>query len=327
MIVVEPVAEAPSTSVAAIIPAYQAESTLGAALASVAGQSVQPAEVVVCDDGSSDATIALARSWQDHLPIRVVQTSENLGPAGARRAAIAASTAELVALLDADDVWFPDHLSSMLAVYDTTSDGLASADVLRWIPGRALGARPLSDGAPLPPPHAQLSWVLTTNRLSVSALFSRHRYEEVGGFRTQFRGTEDWDLWIRMVRAGAVVVRPPHPTVLYRLSEGSVSSDALVHARRAVLQTAADETDDATRDAELRAVRTGMRLVIAEGHLHAAYAAAGSGRSVAARVAGLRALVGVRSVALRGLAMALAPSTVARRRQEVHYEPEFWLRR
>jgi glycosyltransferase involved in cell wall biosynthesis len=310
--------------VAVITPAFQAEATLGSALASVAAQTRLPDEVVIADDGSTDGTVELARSWYRHLPIRVVTSGANSGPSSARRLAIDGSTSDIVALLDADDVWFPDHLESMLGAHAATDDGLASADTLAWIPGRALSRRPLSTGAPLPAGDKQLAWLLTENRLSISALFSRQRYDAVGGFRTQFRGTEDWDLWIRMVRAGAVVARPDHPTVLYRLSRGAVSSDdAMVAARRAVLDAAAAEGGADER----AAIRVGSRHNRAAARLVESYALANQGRTAAARLAGARAVRGIRPVALRGLAMAVAPRLMAQRRAEVRYDPKVWLRR
>ena len=309
--------------VAVIVPAFQAEATLGGALSSVAAQTRAPEEVIVVDDGSSDGTVALAKSWDAQLPLTVL-TQPNAGPAAARRAGIAAASADTIALLDADDVWFPDHLEAMLAAYATTDDGLASADTLTWIPGLAVSKRALSQGAPLPARDKQLAWLLVDNRLSISSLFSRARYDAVGGFRPQFHGTEDWDLWIRMVRAGAAIVRPDHPTVLYRLSRGAVSSDdRMVAARRAVLDAAAREGGADER----RALRVGLRHNRAAAQLVTAYARAAAGNNAAARLAGLRALRGIRPVALRGAGMALAPTRVLQRRNEVHYDPAVWLRR
>jgi len=304
-----------------ITPAFQAEATLDAALASVAVQTVQPDEVVIADDGSTDGTREVARAWESRLPLRVIDTGANLGPSGARAAAIAASTSDLLALLDADDVFLADHLELMLGAYGSTNDGLASADTLRWIPGRAISDSALSAMAPVPPQPRQLEWLLVANHLSVASLFSRVRYEAVGGFRPEFRGTEDWDLWIRLVRSGAVVVRPPRPTLLYRLSEGNVSSeDRLVDAKLRVLDAAAREGSAA----EQRAIAIGRRHLNAAASLNEAYAKAGG---PGARVAGLRALRGIRPVALRGAAMAIAPRYVARRRAEVRFNPDVWMRR
>ena len=311
-------------SIAVVTPAYQAEHTLPAALASVAAQSVLPDEVVIADDGSTDATMAVARQWEDRLPMRVVATGGNLGPAAARAAAISSSSSNLIALLDADAAFLTDHLALMRAAYDATDDGLASANTLRWIPGRVVSDRPLSALAPVPSRSEQLHWLLGGNHLSIGSLFSRARYDAVGGFRPEFHGTEDWDLWIRMVRAGAEVVRPSEPTLLYRLSAGSISSeDRLVAAKLQVLDAA--EREGRAEDHDV--IAAARRKLTAAAALHDAYRLANQGRTMAARAAGLRARHGIRSVSLRGAAMAVAPRTVARRREQVRYDPAVWLRR
>jgi len=313
--------------IAVVMPAYQSEATIGAALASVASQTLAPAEVLIYDDCSTDGTVDVARAWEATLPIRVLRAETNAGQAAARHAAIVAAESDLIALLDSDDVWFPDHLESMTAAFATTNDGLASADMLRWIPGQAVSARPLSHGNPLPPPDSQLASLLTENFVFIATLFSRARYESVGGFRPQFRGPEDWDLWIRMVRAGAVVVRPTHPTVLYRLRENSTSSaDAQILQRIAVLEATVDDAP-LTNAADRRGHRTGMRRAKAQRSLYEAYEAAAAGHSLRARFAGIKAARGVRSVALRGIGMAVAPRAVARRRQEVRHDVDVWLKR
>jgi glycosyltransferase involved in cell wall biosynthesis len=311
-------------SIAVITPAYNAEHTLDAALASVAAQSLLPDEVIVADDGSTDATASVARAWSSRLPVRVVSTAGRLGPAAARSAAIEASTSSLLALLDADDAFLTDHLALMLAVYERTDDGLASANTLRWIPGRVVSDVPLNAIAPIPPRDQQLAWLLGGNHLSIASLFSRARYDAVGGFRAEFHGTEDWDLWIRMVRAGAEVVRPDAATLLYRLSAGNVSSeDRLVQAKLQVLDAA--EREGASSDHDV--IAASRRRLHAAASLQDAYRLAQNGRSLAARAAALRALPGIRPVAVRGIAMAVAPKAVARRREKVRYNPSVWLKR
>lgn len=313
-----------AVSVAVITPAFNAEHTLDAALASVAAQTHQADEVVVADDGSTDATRVVLRRWDARLPLRVVSTGGNFGPAAARAAAIDASSADLLALLDADDAFLADHLALMLAAHDSSEDGLASASTLRWIPGRVVSDVDLAALAPLPPPAQQLRWLLSGNHLSVASLFSRVRYDAVGGFRAEYHGTEDWDLWIRMVRSGARVVRPPVPTVLYRLSTGSVSADdRLIDAKLQVLDAAWREGDEAERPV-IAAARQQLR---AAASLQRAYGLAAEGRSLAARLAGVRAARGTRRVALRGAAMAVAPRAVALRRNAVRFDTEVWMRR
>jgi hypothetical protein len=128
-----------------------------------------------------------------------------------------------VAVLDADDYWMPDHLATMHQIWDR-SGGLISARALVWVPG--VGTRISSRHNEDPPPsRLQPREILVRNFVFVGTLYAKAAYEAAGGYRPGLRGTEDWDLWIRMIRAGARVRRPGHPTYVYRLSESSLSSD------------------------------------------------------------------------------------------------------
>lgn len=92
-------------SISVIIPAYNAARYLGEALASVRAQTLQPAEVIVVDNGSTDATAEIAASHGvrcEHEPRR--------GSANARNRGVDVSSGELLAILDADDLWTPQKL-------------------------------------------------------------------------------------------------------------------------------------------------------------------------------------------------------------------------
>jgi hypothetical protein len=97
----------------------------------------------------------------------------------------------------------------------------------------------------------------------------------------------------------------------------------MVAARRAVLDAAAREGGPR----EASALRVGRRHNRAAAQLVRAYDLAAQGKRVGARVAGLRAVTGIRSVALRGAAMAVAPQRVLARRNAVRYDPDVWMRR
>ena len=309
-------------SIAVITPAYNAALTLDATLASVAAQTMLPDEVVVADDGSTDDTLAVLARWSARLPLRVVSTGGRRGPAAARAAAIAASSSRLLALLDADDCMLTDHLALLRVAYDATDDGLASADTLRWIPGRTVSETPLNALAPVPPRDGQLHWLLRGNHLSIASLFSRSRYDAVGGFRAEFHGTEDWDLWIRMVRAGA----RGGATALADAAVPPVRGQRVVRGPTRGRQAAGPRSGRTRRRrgrpaGDRRAAR--IRLEAAAS-LQAAYR---FGTGWAARRAGLGALRGERRVAVRGAAMAVAPRTVARRRDAVRFRSGAWMRR
>ncbi|MFC5485287.1 glycosyltransferase family 2 protein [Microvirga aerilata] len=111
-----------------IIPAYNAGSTVERAIRSVLCQSRADLEVIVVDDGSTDATPKIVReiAAQDNR-VRLIQNPINLGVAASRNRALDAATGIWIALLDADDVWLPERLEQLLkrgAAYDIVSDDL-----------------------------------------------------------------------------------------------------------------------------------------------------------------------------------------------------------
>lgn len=323
--------DAAPTDVTVVIAAHCAAATLDATLASIVAQTVRPAAVVVVDDCSPDDTAAVASAWADRLPLTVIRLDRNRGPAAARDNAIRAATTELVAIVDADDCWLPDHLESMLATFRAAGGGLVSADVLRWIPGRAVGRDSHADQLPLPPPGRQLEELYRRNFVFSGTLFRRADYLDVGGMRDRFRGPEDWDLWIRLVRRGLVVSRPDHPTVLYRLARGSLSNRDVeqVDAELAVLATAAEEAGD---PCERAVIARATRRATARRALLAAYGAAATGESRRARRLAVHGLAAgrrdtARRVAVRLLAVAIAPRTGAALRDAKRFEPRWWLSR
>lgn len=301
-----------------VIAAYNAESTLSAALASVAAQSDPPGSVVVVDDGSADRTAEVARGWSDRLPVKVVSHGANMGLAQARRSGIEATTEPLLAILDADDVWLPDHLSLMCSTY-TQRPGIITSDALRWMPEAGIGRARFRGPASIPAPQHQRTAILTGNFVFIGVLLSREDYSAAGGFRDGLLGAEDWDLWIRMLRAGVVVTGSTYPTVLYRVHRGGLSwgKQQLENEVR-VLDLALREV---SRPDEVVAAKRGLRTLHARLSLVQAYDRARAGDSRGARAAALRALAGSRPITLRAAAMIVAPGAGVRLRDRLRWLP------
>ena len=295
---------------AVVIPVCNASRLVDQALASAAAQTVQPAAVLLIDDASTDDTSKVAAAWQGRLPLTILRTEASVGPAAARHQAISETDAPLVALLDPEDYWFPDHLESMLACYASGRD-LITADPLPWISGRSVAVSPTAQ-KPLPPPGGQLAALLQGNFVSGAALFSRELYDQVGGFRSHFLEAGDWDLWIRMVRSGAKISRLAHCTLLYRLPASTVAPDELrqVDLELAVLTSAAAEAASADEQA---AARRGLRRLRARRQYLVARSLAVEGKRYRARLTAVRGLAGGRRTALRSSAVLVAPGQVASR--------------
>ena len=195
--------------VSAVMPVFNGEAFLRAALDSLLAQDYEPYEVVICDDGSTDRTPEIL----DSAPgIRVLR-QENRGPAAARNAAILASRGEFVATFDADDTWPANRLSLQASYLVEHPDVGCVLGRQEWIdPPAWLGRDAVYgdlDGIPL-----------------LSAMFRRTALDAVGLFDTSFRHSEDMDLLVRLRATGIGIAVLPD-IVLYRRFHGSnLTADA-----------------------------------------------------------------------------------------------------
>lgn len=102
------------TLVSVVVPVFNGERFLDECLESVFAQDHRPLDVIVVDDGSTDATAARAEAWGDR--VRLVRRS-NGGPSAARNSGIDAARGEFIAFIDSDDLWLPGLLAKQLRVF------------------------------------------------------------------------------------------------------------------------------------------------------------------------------------------------------------------
>jgi glycosyltransferase involved in cell wall biosynthesis len=114
--------ESSDHSVSVIIPAHNAEGCLRTAVDSAWAQQWAPREVIVINDGSTDATAAVARSYGDRI---VYLEQENLGQGAARNAGLAIAQGAYIAFLDADDYWKPEFLVACVEFLRTHAEAIA----------------------------------------------------------------------------------------------------------------------------------------------------------------------------------------------------------
>ncbi len=107
--------------ISAVIPAYNAESTIAETLDSILAQTCPMHEIIVVDDVSPDGTVSAIKKWHaDHpdAPLILIEQSVNTGPAGARNSGIEAASGEWVAFLDSDDAWLPEKTAIQIGVVE-----------------------------------------------------------------------------------------------------------------------------------------------------------------------------------------------------------------
>jgi len=210
------------------MPAYNSAGTVGETLESVRAQSFADWEVVVCDDLSTDDTIDRVEQLRDGR-IRVVPSPVNGGPAAARNRALGHAESELIAFLDADDLWRPDYLERQVRRYDEECRRGRRVGIVAC---NALLAK--DDGSLEPHTYFELfgrrklepvtvERLLRRNTIFISCLVPRAAGEQAGWFDPDLFGTEDHDLWLKIVELGYDVVIDHEPLATYRRGATSIS--------------------------------------------------------------------------------------------------------
>jgi glycosyltransferase involved in cell wall biosynthesis len=213
--------------VSVVIPAYNAERTLGEALASVTAQTLGDLEVIVVDDGSTDATAEIARNAGDGR-VRAL-TVANGGVARARNRGMHEARGELVAFLDADDVWKPAKLERQLAVLHARGEvGMCVTAAVRIdAEGRHIApmrTREYDDQCAALLLHSMVLGCIS------SGVVRRSLALGVGGFDPRFSQSADWDFWLRLSLVTRIAP-VAEPLVLYRTYDGNMSNDVALLER------------------------------------------------------------------------------------------------
>ncbi|HEX5385659.1 MAG TPA: glycosyltransferase [Gemmatimonadales bacterium] len=207
--------------VSVVIPCYNAEAYLAAAIRSALNQTHPAIEVIVVDDGSSDGSRLVAASFGDRITLLA---EPHRGGNAARNAGVARARGEYILMLDADDVLGPTCAASRAEV-------LAAEPEVGLVAGhyREIDAA----GALLPRiPEVRRLGPLAPFRQAVRRnwgppvgwVFRREAYERCGGFDPLLRSCQDWDFVIRVALRYRIAY-VPRAEAFYRKLPGSVSSD------------------------------------------------------------------------------------------------------
>lgn len=205
-------------AVSVVVPSLNAEQTLGEQLAALAGQDFdQPWEVVVVDNGSTDATSEVAHSGPCHpmATVRVV-CEPRRGLNVARNAGVRAARAEIIAICDADDVVSDSWLSALLAGLGTADAVAGSLDLMRINPPQAVALRGARGTDATPGVARGLGFL--DELLCGNVAFRRQVWEAIEGFDESFsRGGDDVDFSWRAQLAGFRVGYAPDAVIYYRI--------------------------------------------------------------------------------------------------------------
>ncbi len=218
-----------SAPVSVIVPAYNAACWIEATLASVAAQTHRALEVIVVDDGSSDATVAIAETFARRDPRFRVVRQANAGVAAARNHGASLARSDLLAFVDADDLWTPDKIERQLAALAAAGPeaGLCYSwyvmidgtdTVIYREPGRAIAGRVLDT-----------LFVENFVGNGSAALVRRAAFDRAGGFEPALRnagaqGCEDILFYCRVAEHFEFALAPDYH-IGYRQLPDNMSSD------------------------------------------------------------------------------------------------------
>ena len=231
-------------SISVVIPTYNCAQFLPQAVESALGQSCV-AEIVVVDDGSTDATADYMATVADR--VRYLR-QDNGGPAAARNRGVDVAGGELVAFLDADDVWLPGALAQLQRpLQDYPDVALVTADksiidargeviIPSWYARKGLLDTFVAlNGTPIPNALATLAYKNFVNTSVV--LVRRGAFQQVGGFDPAIRFGEDLELWAR-IAARYSLIALPQTLGLYRqhLANATRNTEAMFQDLIRVMQ-------------------------------------------------------------------------------------------
>jgi glycosyltransferase involved in cell wall biosynthesis len=222
--------------VSVIIIFLNGEDFFAEAIESVLAQDYRSFEVILVDDGSGPAAIALAKRFAAEHPSRVRYMEHpghaNRGMSASRNAGTAAARGDLVAFIDADDAWLPSKLTDQVAIIDAHPEVelvAGAANYWRsWQGGEdeVIQCGPVLD-APIPPPQAMLGtypFGKAEAPCPSTLLARKSALVRIGGFEESFRGMYEDQAFLAKAHLNLVLYYPSCHWLNYRQHARSCSS-------------------------------------------------------------------------------------------------------
>lgn len=234
-------------TVSVVIVTYNKADTIGSAIQSVLNQTYPDFEIVVVDDGSTDETASRVKVFGSR--VRYL-SKENGGTGSARNLGIANARGRVVAFLDGDDLWLPRKLEIQMAAFKREPNILAVQCSAYCVDEKL---QVFEKRLCHPARDSLIDFLLFHNlpAFSSAVVIRREALESVGGFGTDLVILSDWDMAIRLARAGTLR-SVPDPLVLYRHYPNNQSKEVGIHIDSGV-RSLTRFFSDSTLDPKIRA--------------------------------------------------------------------------
>ncbi|KJF43894.1 glycosyltransferase family 2 protein [Draconibacterium sediminis] len=207
-----------SPLISIIVPCYNQGKYLTECLASVHSQSYDNYEIVIVNDGSTDAQTNKTIRGISHPRIKVLET-KNQGVSAARNLGINKSTGKYILPLDADDKIGADFIQQAVEILEK-NDEIKVVNCKVTLFGAKKGILPVETYS--------LEKLLARNFIVVSAIFRRSDFDQTKGYNPNMReGFEDWDFWITLLKNGGAVHTLNDTGFFYRIKRNSRNASVL----------------------------------------------------------------------------------------------------
>ncbi|ABD08533.1 Glycosyl transferase, family 2 [Rhodopseudomonas palustris HaA2] len=205
--------------VSVILPVRDGQRWLREAVDSVLAQTLSDLELLVIDDGSTDATPAILDEARARDPRVVVLRQSREGLVAALNLGLARARAPLIARLDADDIALPERLARQRDYLQAHPDVVLLGG---W--AEIIDAQGASSGRQMRPSPDGLRETLTKKSpfIHPTVMFRTDAARRIGGYRAAFEAGEDYDFWLRLADIGAIAILP-EVLIRYREHGGSVT--------------------------------------------------------------------------------------------------------
>ena len=200
--------------ISVVIPAYNAAHYLNRALESVFSQSQLPQEIIVIDDGSTDDTATIVKSFGSRI---IYQHQSNQGASVARNSGIAIAKNEMIAFLDADDYWPKDKLERQMKLLQENP----AADLVWGMVKIEYAHENLERFISLEKAPDDVAPIVCLG----AALFRRQAFEKVGLFDKKFDPSEDWDWYNRAQEKKLNILRDDAIGLYYYRHDNNLTND------------------------------------------------------------------------------------------------------
>ena len=206
--------------VSVVIPAYNCAAYLGETLDSVLRQTYKHVEIIVCNDGSTDGTGEVAKTYRDSINYI---SQQNMGVSAARNSGLKIAGGEFVMFLDSDDLLAPEKLAEQVSYL--TAHPEIGAVYCAWEFVDSNGTFIGEGGASLKGNLLNhfMEWNIAPFH---SYLFRMPAVREIGYFRQGIDGVEDWDFLIRLASTGTLFDVIEKPMVKYRMHGNNITRNS-----------------------------------------------------------------------------------------------------